>query len=107
MGRVSTSYGRIPKSMRKCLICECLNDLTVHHIIPKCEGGTDLLLNLMVLCRDHHDEIEGQGEYSGNRSKEVIEKYNAELIRRGLKKYVLNYESMMRIEMRRLGLREN
>jgi hypothetical protein len=39
----------------------CMNrrkDLSVHHIIPRDEGGSDDLFNLVTLCFHCHDEIE-------------------------------------------------
>lgn len=42
----------------------------------------------MILCRLHHMEIEGEGKYKyGNRTPEVVKKYNDELIKRGLTKW--------------------
>jgi 5-methylcytosine-specific restriction endonuclease McrA len=37
---------------------ECSASLHVHHIIPRNEGGTDELDNLMVLCSRHHPMLE-------------------------------------------------
>lgn len=82
--RITFKYGKIPKSWHKCLICEVTKLLTVHHIQPQCKGGSNFLFNLMILCRKHHDEVEGQGHYARNRSKTTINKYNRELSKRGL-----------------------
>ncbi len=37
-----------------CVVCGTPNDLQVHHIHPKAEGGTDELWNLEARCTDHH-----------------------------------------------------
>jgi len=42
-----------------CLRCRSEGKLTVHHIMPRSEGGHDDLSNLMTLCRKCHDYIEG------------------------------------------------
>lgn len=57
--------------------------------MPKSRGGTNALKNLMVLCRHHHDEIEGQGEFENFRTPETIKKYNAELIKKGFEKWII------------------
>ena len=38
--------------------CDCTNPLSVHHIIPRAENGTDDPANLITLCQQCHDEIE-------------------------------------------------
>lgn len=38
----------------QCMICGFDIVVSVHHIIPKREGGTDALNNLIVLCPNHH-----------------------------------------------------
>lgn len=55
----------------------------MHHIQPKREGGSDVIENLMVLCRNHHDEVEGTGDYERIKSKETVEAYNKILKVRG------------------------
>lgn len=43
------------------------NILQVHHRVPKAEGGTDALSNLMLLCPNCHREIHfGYGHYGGS-----------------------------------------
>lgn len=39
-------------------VCGCTIGLSVHHIIPRDEGGSDDPLNLITLCKLCHDEIE-------------------------------------------------
>lgn len=34
-----------------------LSKLTVHHIIPRSQGGLDNLDNLITLCYDHHEAL--------------------------------------------------
>ena len=82
-------YGKIPIRLHKCFICSIIKHLTVHHIKPKCKGGKDNLKNLMVLCEEHHKEVEGQGDYKNKRKPETIKKYNDELIKRGLHKWLI------------------
>ena len=36
-------------------------DLDAHHIIPRADGGADDLTNLLTLCSECHDSIEGEG----------------------------------------------
>ena len=38
------------------------NVLSIHHIIPRREGGTDDFDNLILLCKPCHDEIEPEWE---------------------------------------------
>jgi 5-methylcytosine-specific restriction endonuclease McrA len=44
-----------------CRSCGIKIGLTVHHILPREEGGTDFPPNLITLCKYCHDEIEEQG----------------------------------------------
>jgi HNH endonuclease len=37
---------------------ECSAVLDVHHILPREEGGSDALANLMTLCHAHHPMLE-------------------------------------------------
>lgn len=36
---------------RQCRYCRSVDDLTVDHVIPRCQGGPDLATNLVVACR--------------------------------------------------------
>ena len=42
----------------QCTNCGTTTNLTVHHITPKRNGGTDTLDNLTTLCRNCHTEAE-------------------------------------------------
>lgn len=42
----------------RCRECRTSKELTVHHIKPRSEGGTNNLSNLITLCRRCHDLIE-------------------------------------------------
>jgi len=44
-----------------CQSCGLKIGLTVHHILPREEGGKDYPPNLITLCRHCHDEVEEQG----------------------------------------------
>lgn len=35
--------------------------LDVHHIVPRGQGGSDKLSNLVLLCRQCHDAVHGEG----------------------------------------------
>lgn len=36
---------------------ECGNKLTIHHLLPREEGGSNRRSNLLLVCRDHHNRI--------------------------------------------------
>lgn len=40
-----------------CAWCGTISHLTVHHIVPRSKGGTDAIINRMVLCTPHHKAI--------------------------------------------------
>ncbi len=42
----------------KCYICHKTTNLHVHHIIPRQEGGTDEMENLITLCAGCHKSVE-------------------------------------------------
>lgn len=50
--------------------CGCTQDLEVHHIIPRSQGGLDVAWNLITLCSKHHRMIT-EGKLS---DIEVLEK---------------------------------
>jgi 5-methylcytosine-specific restriction endonuclease McrA len=41
-----------------CYRCERTDNLTVHHLVPRAEGGGDSLRNLITLCSKCHDYAE-------------------------------------------------
>ena len=41
-----------------CYVCKSQKKLDIHHIIPRKEGGTNDLTNLVLLCRKCHGAIE-------------------------------------------------
>jgi 5-methylcytosine-specific restriction endonuclease McrA len=43
-----------------CRVCGSTRDLEVHHVISAAEGGRTTPENLVVLCRDHHLEVEAE-----------------------------------------------
>jgi hypothetical protein len=46
------------RDRRKCISCGTRKELTVHHIKPRNQGGTDDMRNLTTLCIKCHDRIE-------------------------------------------------
>lgn len=46
----------------KCMSCRTRSNLTIHHKIPRHEGGKDIMKNLEVLCEHCHDVIECGGD---------------------------------------------
>jgi len=40
---------------RACVLCGSTQDLEVHHLVPKWQGGTDSLDNLEARCHLHHE----------------------------------------------------
>lgn len=51
----------ISRDHRKCRRCGAKKHLTVHHIIPREEGGGNNLENLITLCPKCHDLVEIEG----------------------------------------------
>jgi len=43
---------------RRCFVCRGQQALTVHHIVPRADGGMNELRNLMTLCEPHHTAVE-------------------------------------------------
>jgi len=43
----------------KCCMCGAIENLEHHHVIPKSDGGTDDLENIITLCSNHHAAIHG------------------------------------------------
>lgn len=46
-------------SEMKCYVCGD-KKAAMHHIKPRAEGGTDDHRNLIPLCKEHHDQLEGK-----------------------------------------------
>ena len=44
-----------------CVFCGSVDALTLHHIRPRSLGGSHTRRNLVTLCRDCHDNVEGIG----------------------------------------------
>jgi 5-methylcytosine-specific restriction endonuclease McrA len=42
----------------RCQICRTSRNLTIHHKIPRDQGGTNDLYNLQTLCHSCHDKVE-------------------------------------------------
>lgn len=41
-----------------CILCPTSSNLSVHHLLPVLNGGTDDPSNLVTLCRSHHKSLE-------------------------------------------------
>jgi 5-methylcytosine-specific restriction endonuclease McrA len=42
---------------KRCLVCNDRSNLTAHHIVHKCKGGTNNNINLMTVCLTCHRSI--------------------------------------------------
>jgi 5-methylcytosine-specific restriction endonuclease McrA len=40
-----------------CCVCGYDKTLNYHHVVEKCDGGSDLLTNIVPLCPNHHAEV--------------------------------------------------
>lgn len=45
----------------RCVTCKKYRGLDAHHILPRSQGGEDVLTNLVALCRGCHDQMDGGG----------------------------------------------
>lgn len=48
----------VKRDNEKCVRCKSRQNLTVHHIKPRSEGGVTVARNLITLCNDCHDWAE-------------------------------------------------
>ena len=48
----------LERDRNKCVVCDGLRHLEIHHVVPRSEGGGDNRENLITLCRKCHDEVE-------------------------------------------------
>ena len=51
----------------RCRRCQSRENLTLHHIVRRSEGGSDTPKNLIALCRPCHDALE-RGEWELDQS---------------------------------------
>lgn len=42
---------------KKCAVCGKTEGLEIHHVKPLANGGTNDFNNLLVVCREHHDQL--------------------------------------------------
>lgn len=49
------------RDKHSCQSCGLKVGLSVHHILPRSDGGSDLPQNLITLCNTCHDEVEELG----------------------------------------------
>src|ERR1700716_3132248 len=47
----------LARTGRMCAICKHLHRVSVHHIVPLADGGTDDVANAIPLCPNCHDEV--------------------------------------------------
>ena len=57
-----------------CQACESTDNLTVHHVHPRSEGGRNVLRNLTTLCTKCHDRIEMGEDIYKVKTKPVADK---------------------------------
>ena len=43
-----------------CAECGTTRGLTIHHVKPRSEGGTNEIENLVLLCKCHHKRVHGE-----------------------------------------------
>ena len=55
---------RLVLDRNQCQRCKSPRFVTVHHIVPRDQGGSDAIENLITLCRECHDEVECSGLYT-------------------------------------------
>jgi hypothetical protein len=57
-----------------CVACSSAGQLELHHILPRSQGGSDVVENLVVICRSCHTKLEGH-ETGWERIAAAIRKY--------------------------------
>jgi len=85
----------------KCLECsktKCI--LEVHHIVPRRMNGSNTLSNLITLCRNCHQKIEGKEEKFINKYQKLI---NGKNIRFDYAQHVMQGKNHLRKELSKLG----
>jgi hypothetical protein len=60
---------------KNCFECGSINNLDVHHILPREDGGLDELENLIILCRDCHERFHGF-KINPDKNTRELRKYN-------------------------------
>lgn len=48
-----------------CAICDDNRHLQVHHVVPRCQGGTNHMMNLITLCHRCHALVHGTNLFDG------------------------------------------
>jgi len=71
----------IPNALRKavyrrdsyaCALCDSSQGLQVHHVIPRGEGGTNCIHNLITLCSYCHSHVHGRPLYDTDVTAEDV-----------------------------------
>ena len=69
---MKTTYANIPNSVRRkvyardgfrCALCDSTKYLQIHHVIPRGQGGSDFVENLITLCSVCHGQAHGINMY--------------------------------------------
>lgn len=47
-----------------CIVPGCTRDVRLHHFVPKREGGTDAIANLVPMCAYHEAPLHHAGQYA-------------------------------------------
>ena len=48
----------------RCALCDSTQYIQVHHVIPRSEGGTNSVMNLITLCGNCHSQAHGVDLYN-------------------------------------------
>ena len=74
-----------------CELCNCMQDLTIHHIVPLSKGGSREKNNCITLCRECHVEVH-QG------IKKIKKKGHSKVLNKSKKKPFKKIEGMLVLE---------
>jgi len=90
MGKYSLKQKKYDIIRKECVFCRRNKNIHLHHIIPRSEGGTDDIKNIIGLCPNHHSVIHTISDRSNekirlvNRINEILKENKYVLIFKGL-----------------------